>query len=111
MAVSEQAGSKAAISADTAWREHASCRYLRPELFFPAGTTGSAAEEIMGAKAVCAGCDVRDRCLLFAFETNQECGIWGGTTEDERRKLRRAWLARRRRPRASTSLNRQARSG
>ncbi|MBA3268188.1 MAG: WhiB family transcriptional regulator, partial [Acidimicrobiia bacterium] len=27
----------------------------------------------------------------------QETGIWGGTTEEERRRLRRAWLADRRR--------------
>jgi WhiB family redox-sensing transcriptional regulator len=24
--------------------------------------------------------------------TNQDSGIWGGTSEDERRKLRKAWL-------------------
>lgn len=99
MSVGEQVGSKPAISVDTTWREHANCRYLRPELFFPAGTTGAAADEIMGAKSVCASCEVRENCLQFAFETNQEAGIWGGTTEDERRKLRRAWLARRRRAR------------
>jgi WhiB family redox-sensing transcriptional regulator len=29
--------------------------------------------------------------------TNQESGVWGGTTEDERRKLRKQWLAARRR--------------
>ncbi len=28
-------------------------------------------------------------CLRYALETNQEYGIWGGTTEDERRALRR----------------------
>jgi WhiB family redox-sensing transcriptional regulator len=29
--------------------------------------------------------------------TNQDSGVWGGTSEEERRKLRRAWLARQRR--------------
>ena len=29
--------------------------------------------------------------------TNQDSGVWGGTSEEERRKLRRAWVARQRR--------------
>ena len=74
------------------WRPHAACRWMAPELFFPAGTTGIAAEEIEAAKAVCGECDVRADCLRFAVSTNQEFGIWGGTTEDERRDLRRHWL-------------------
>jgi WhiB family redox-sensing transcriptional regulator len=28
--------------------------------------------------------------------TNQDSGVWGGTSEEERRKLRRAWVARQR---------------
>ena len=70
---------------------------LSPDLFFPVGNTGPAVEEIQAAKAVCQGCQVQDACLQFALETNQEAGIWGGSTEDERRRLRRAWLAHRRR--------------
>ena len=31
-------------------------------------------------------------CLLYALETNQATGVWGGTTEDERRALRRTWV-------------------
>jgi WhiB family redox-sensing transcriptional regulator len=38
-----------------------------------------------------------DPCLEFALATNQEAGIWGATSEEERRKLRKAWLARQRR--------------
>ncbi|MDQ1399034.1 MAG: hypothetical protein QOK20_966, partial [Acidimicrobiaceae bacterium] len=37
----------------------------------------------------------------FAIETNQEAGVWGGTSEEERDRIRRAWLARRRRTRVS----------
>ena len=29
------------------------------------------------------------QCLEFALATNQEAGVWGGTTEDERRRLRK----------------------
>ena len=39
---------------------------------------------------------VSDECLEFALATNQEAGIWGGSTEEERRKLRKAWLAKQR---------------
>jgi WhiB family redox-sensing transcriptional regulator len=46
---------------------------------------------------VCGGCDARQPCLEFALTTNQDSGIWGGTSEEERRKLRRQWLAARRR--------------
>lgn len=79
------------------WREQASCRSTDQELFFPVGTTGDAVEQIQAAKAVCESCPVRVACLRFALESNQEAGIWGGTSEEERRTLRRVWLAGRRR--------------
>jgi hypothetical protein len=60
---------------DTAWREHASCRFTGPDLFFPAGSTGGAVDEIQAAKAVCQACQVRGACLQFALETRQENGI------------------------------------
>ncbi len=78
------------------WRDRASCRDTDPDLFFPVGTTGPALEQIAAAKAVCRCCEAQAQCLEFALATNQEAGIWGGTSEEERRKLRKAWLARRR---------------
>ena len=83
---------------DDGWRDHAACRHTDANLFFPAGSTGSAGDQIDAAKAVCRSCPVQDACLLFAFETNQEAGVWGGKDEDERRKLRKTWRAGRRRP-------------
>lgn len=79
----------------SSWRAESACRDVDVNLFFPAGVTGPAARQIREAKAICAHCPVRDTCLSFAIETNQEYGVWGGTTEDERRVLRRAWRARR----------------
>ena len=79
------------------WRDDAACRDTDPDLFFPVGTTGPAIEQIESAKAVCDACAAQAACLEFALTTNQESGIWGGTSEEERRKLRRAWLARQRR--------------
>lgn len=72
------------------WRQSASCREVEPDLFFPVGVTGPAELQIATAKAVCGGCTVREECLEFAVQTNQEYGVWGGTSEEERRTLRRA---------------------
>jgi len=79
------------------WRDDAACRDTDPDLFFPVGSTGPAVEQIESAKEVCCACPAQAACLEFALTTNQESGIWGGTSEEERRKLRRAWLARQRR--------------
>ncbi|MGI8808480.1 MAG: WhiB family transcriptional regulator [Acidimicrobiales bacterium] len=79
---------------DTAkWRDDAACRHTNVELYFPAGNTGAAVDQIEAAKAVCRSCPVQRACLQFALESNQEAGIWGGKDEDERRRLRRGWRA------------------
>lgn len=78
------------------WRQTAACRDTDPDLFFPIGTTGQAVDQIEAARAVCMSCDVRERCLEFALVTNQESGVWGGTSEEERHALRKAWLVTRR---------------
>jgi WhiB family redox-sensing transcriptional regulator len=79
------------------WRDRAACLDLDdPELFFPVGNTGPALEQIERARAVCNGCSVREVCLSWAMEHNQDSGVWGGLSEDERRSLkRRAARARR----------------
>ena len=83
-------------SADYTWRKNALCRDTDPELFFPVGSTGQALQQISAAKEVCCECPGKTECLEFAFETNQDCGIWGGTSEDERRNIRRQMAAERR---------------
>lgn len=75
------------------WRKRSLCRDSNSELFFPIGATGIALDQIDAAKDVCGVCPVHGECLEFALATNQEAGVWGGTTEDERRKLRKTWLA------------------
>lgn len=79
------------------WRESAACRDSEPTLFFPVGTTGLAVEQIEEAKGICSDCLVTEECLQYALQTNQEAGVWGGYAEDERRRLRKRWLAERRR--------------
>ena len=76
-----------------AWRADAACRDTDPDLFFPVGTTGPALDQIAAAQAVCAECEAKAACLEYALVTNQDSGIWGGTSEEERRKLRRQWVA------------------
>ena len=72
------------------WRERASCRSTDPDLFFPVGTTGIALDHIAAAKAVCQSCPSQEPCLEYALQTNQDSGIWGGASEEERRVIRRA---------------------
>ncbi|MEV6741795.1 WhiB family transcriptional regulator [Streptomyces sp. NPDC051104] len=78
------------------WRDHAACRHEDPDLFFPIGTTGPALLQTQRAKAVCRRCPVQEECLQWALETDQAIGVWGGTSETERRALKRRTGARRR---------------
>lgn len=73
------------------WREIALCRYEDPDLFFPIGILdrGPALLQTDEAKAVCRRCPVTRRCLDWALETGPVEGVWGATTEAERRALRR----------------------
>ncbi|CAN5723425.1 hypothetical protein BH24ACT14_BH24ACT14_12420 [soil metagenome] len=92
--VGHNTGQKVSILMD--WRSRAACLDEDPELFFPIGTTGPALEQVEAAKQVCRGCEVIDHCLEWALETNQDAGVWGGLSEDERRTLRRSRQRRRR---------------
>ncbi len=83
-------------NADYSWRNLAICRDTDPDLFFPVGTTGYALVQIDRAKQVCGECPVNAECLEYALETNQDSGIWGGTSEEERRQLRRRMVGRER---------------
>jgi WhiB family redox-sensing transcriptional regulator len=92
------------------WRDQAACGDTDPDLFFPIGTTGPALRQIDEAKRICQGCPARTPCLDWALNHGVAFGIWGGTTEEERRILRTApvrsaILANQRRPVApETSL-------
>ena len=78
------------------WRAKAAVSRQGPGTVFPVGNTGAAYQQIEEAKAVCRTCKVIDACLKCALDTNQDYGVWGGLSEDERRALkRRAMRARR----------------
>ncbi len=74
------------------WRADAACRDADPELFFPDGDIRSARAQVKTAKLICRGCLVSAACLSWALASGQEAGIWGGLTEDERRRLLRRGL-------------------
>lgn len=57
---------------------------MDPNIFYP--ERGSSTKE---AKDVCRGCPVKDQCLDYALMNGEKFGIWGGTSERERRKIRK----------------------
>lgn len=67
------------------WRDDAACASTDPEIFHP-----NKGESPRPAKNVCKACPVRAHCLEFALLTDQRYGVWGGTTEQERRRMRTA---------------------
>jgi len=77
-------GDVGVVEADPlAWRADALCAQTDPEAFFP--DKGGSTRD---AKRICGECDVRAQCLEWALEHDERFGIWGGTSERERRKLR-----------------------
>ena len=78
------------------WRTTAACSNKDPELFFPIGSANTSIAQLEEAKAVCRSCNVVTECLKCALETNQDYGVWGGLSEDERRTLKRRVLRARR---------------
>jgi WhiB family redox-sensing transcriptional regulator len=74
------------LSPRHAWRLQALCREVDPEMFFP--EAGRPAADGSEAKKICGACDVREACLNWALEKRIDFGIYGGTTGDERRRMR-----------------------
>ncbi|HXY43360.1 MAG TPA: WhiB family transcriptional regulator [Acidimicrobiales bacterium] len=70
---------------DRSWQTRANCMGVDPDLFFP--ERGASTRE---AKEVCRGCVVREDCLNYAIANGEKFGIWGGMSERERRRVRRA---------------------
>lgn len=65
-----------------AWKQLGRCREADPEAFFP--EKGASARQ---GKRVCESCEVRQICLQYALENDENYGTWGGTTPAERREL------------------------
>lgn len=70
---------------DTAWMDRAACAGMNLTAFYPLGDRNAVSAEAADA---CDVCIVQPQCLRYALD-NGESGIWGGTTEEDRRALRR----------------------
>ena len=71
------------------WMLEGACSSMDSDLFFPIGSSMKAMKQANEAKAICLECPVVNECLDYAIRTNQDSGIWGGTTEEERKSIRR----------------------
>jgi WhiB family redox-sensing transcriptional regulator len=67
------------------WRQHAACRGIEPDIFYPLDEDDDGEE----AKQVCLACPVRQACLEHALISRETEGVWGGASERERRRMLR----------------------
>lgn len=78
---------------DLTWQDRGLCVTDDPEiltLFFPEDSDddeddGLFESRIKAAQTICGSCPVRLLCLQHALDTEERFGVWGGTTEVERR--------------------------
>jgi WhiB family redox-sensing transcriptional regulator len=74
-----------ALAVDTEWMALGECADKPPSLFFPSDGVG-----VDVARRVCAECPVRSECLEYALANRIDHGVWGGTSERERRRIIKA---------------------
>ncbi|MGW5340856.1 WhiB family transcriptional regulator [Rhodococcus pyridinivorans] len=69
------------------WQLRAECRDVDPGLFFPHDNEGHGDRVRRERRAVevCLECSVRLQCRQRALTAGERYGIWGGTTESDRR--------------------------
>ena len=70
------------------WHLRAACRGQGPEEF----VRGPKAD-YSTTRELCTTCPVRRECLDFALADESITGLWGGTTDRERRQIRRLRVA------------------
>jgi WhiB family redox-sensing transcriptional regulator len=69
---------------DNDWMARGDCRRVSPTVFFPSDGAG-----VDLARQICMGCTVRIDCLEYALAHHIDHGVWGGTSERERRRIAR----------------------
>ena len=71
------------------WWKQAACADTDKDVFYPPKANDVNYRAIVAAaKAICATCPVRDACLEYALDNNEEFGIWGGTTASQRDQMK-----------------------
>ena len=68
------------------WHERGLCRQTDPEIFYP--EKGQGGSSLRQARRICARCEVKPECRAYAIEHAEPYGVWGGTSESERRRIR-----------------------
>jgi WhiB family redox-sensing transcriptional regulator len=67
------------------WVTHARCRDSAWQVFFP-----RRGQDLDPARAICALCSVIDPCRQYAIPISELHGVWGGLSENQRRRARKA---------------------
>ncbi len=67
---------------DNEWMAVGNCRVEPPAIFFPSDGVG-----VEIAKRICVDCSVKQPCLEYALENRIDHGVWGGTSERQRRRI------------------------
>lgn len=65
--------------------KNAACIFVDPETFFPPRGT----QCVEQARKICENCYELFACREYALKNSNLKGIWGGTTDTERRKMRK----------------------
>jgi WhiB family transcriptional regulator, redox-sensing transcriptional regulator len=70
--------------------KYAGCRNMSSDTFFP-----DKGNNLLGRSAIetCNRCPVQMDCLEYAIQNNLDHGIWGGTSERQRIRIRRARIS------------------
>lgn len=70
------------------WRDQGSCgTHTDPDLWYAGNNSPQAHARTRTAQAICHTCPVRQACGEWALATRQTWGVWGGTTEGDRRQI------------------------
>jgi WhiB family redox-sensing transcriptional regulator len=86
-------GRQLLIQSTPDWHDEAICKGAT-KVFYPDANADKreSVRNINRAKKICAGCPVRVECLEYAIENGEDKGVWGGTSERERRRMRKIAL-------------------
>jgi len=62
-----------------------SCNNHPPAVFFPTDGVG-----VEVAKKICTACPAKEQCLDYALDNRINHGVWGATSERQRRRILKA---------------------
>ena len=73
------------------WQDQAACKGRGDLMYIKPGQPWDMVKQVREAQKVCSTCPVQDECLKYALDNPEDSkwGIWGGTTEKQRRAIRK----------------------